>query len=88
MYNYTNDSKPAVVQQRKNSDMTNETTTEIDVTIYTEDESRVSVTEWDDGGAWLKIGVKSGGAYTALTRAEAQQLMEGLQAILAKEVQA
>ena len=87
MYNYTNDSKPAVVQQRKNSDMTNETTTEIDITIYTEDESRVSVTEWDDGGAWLKIGVKSGGAYTSLTRAEAQQLMEGLQAILAKEVQ-
>ena len=84
MYNYTNDSKPAVVQQRKNSDMTNETTTEIDITIYTEDDSRVSVTGWDDGGAWLKIGVKSGGAYTTLTRKEAQQLMEGLQAILAK----
>ena len=88
MYNYTNDSKPAVVQQRKNSDMTNETTTEIDVTIYTEDDSRVSVTEWDDGGAWLRIAHKSSSAYTSLTRAEAQQLMEGLQAILAKEVQA
>ena len=84
MYNYTNDSKPAVVQQRKNSEMTKETTTEIDITIYTEDESRVSVTEWDDGGAWLKIGIKSGGAYTSLTRKETQQLMEGLQAILAK----
>ena len=88
MYNYTNDSKPAVVQQRKNSDMTNETTTEIDITIYTKDDSRVSVTEWDDGGAWLKIGVKSGGAYTTLTREEAQQLLAGLQAILAKEVTA
>ena len=49
---------------------------EIDITIYTEDQSRVSITEWDDGGAWLKIGVKSGGAYTVLTRDEAQQLLD------------
>jgi hypothetical protein len=61
---------------------------EIDITIRTQDESRVSLTEWDDGGAWLKIGLKSGGAYTALTREEAQQLLEGLQAILSKEVTA
>ena len=63
-------------------------TNEIEVTIYTEDQSRVSLSEWDDGGAWLKIGVKSGGAYTTLTRDEAQQLLAGLQAILAKEVSA
>ena len=60
-------------------------TQEIDITIRTQDDSRVSLTEWDDGGAWLKIGVPHGGAYTSLTRDEAQQLMEGLQAILAKE---
>jgi NAD(P)H-flavin reductase len=59
---------------------------EIEVTIYTEDQSRVSLSEWDDGGAWLKIGVRNGGAYTTLTRDEAQQLLAGLQAILAKEV--
>ena len=63
-------------------------TNEIDITIYTEDQSRVSLAEWDDGGSWLKIGVKSGGAYTTLTRDEAQQLLAGLQAILAKEVTA
>ncbi len=63
-------------------------TNEIDITIYTEDQSRVSITEWDDGGAWLKIGVKSGGAYTVLTRDEAQQLLAGLQKILSKEVPA
>jgi hypothetical protein len=63
-------------------------TNEIEVTIYTEDQSRVSLSEWDDGGAWLKIGVRSGGAYTTLTRDEAQQLLAGLQAILSKEVTA
>jgi hypothetical protein len=61
---------------------------EIETTIYTKDETRVSLSEWDDGGAWLKIGVRSGGAYTVLTRDEAQQLLEGLQAILEKEVTA
>jgi hypothetical protein len=63
-------------------------TQEIETTIYTQDQSRVSLSEWDDGGAWLKIGVKSGGAYTTLTRDEVQQLLSGLQAILAKEVTA
>ena len=63
-------------------------TNEIEITISTQDESRVHVSEWDDGGAWLKIGVKSGSAYTVLTRDEAQQLMETLEAILSKEVTA
>ena len=61
---------------------------EIEVSVKTEHGVRVSISEWDDGGAWLKIGVKSGGAYTTLTRDEAQQLLAGLQAILAKEVTA
>jgi hypothetical protein len=63
-------------------------TNEISVTVYTKDDSRVSLSEWDDGGAWLKIGVRSGSAYTTLTREEAQQLLVGLQAILEKEVTA
>jgi hypothetical protein len=61
-------------------------TNEISVTVYTKDDSRVSLSEWDDGGAWLKIGVRSGSAYTTLTLEEAQQLLVGLQAILEKEV--
>jgi hypothetical protein len=61
-------------------------TNEIEIIIHTEDESRVSVSEWDDGGAWLRIAHKSSSAYTTLTREEAQQLLAGLQAILAKEV--
>ena len=63
-------------------------TNEISVTVYTKDDSRVSLSEWDDGGAWLKIGVRSGSAYTTLTREEAQQLLVGLQAILEKKVTA
>jgi hypothetical protein len=55
---------------------------EIETTIYTEDQSRVSLSEWDNGGAWLKIGVRGGGAYTTLTRDEVQQLFTGLKAIL------
>ena len=63
-------------------------TDEIETTIYTQDDSRVHICEWDDGGVWLKIGVPGGGAYTALTRDEAQELLRGLQNILAKEVAA
>jgi hypothetical protein len=61
---------------------------EIEITIPTQDYSFVHVAEWDDGGVWLKVGVQRGGAYTSLTREEAQQLVECLQAILAKEVTA
>jgi hypothetical protein len=62
-------------------------TRETDITIYTQDDSRVNITEWDDG-VWLKICVKRGDTYTILTRDEAQQLLAGLQAILSKEVTA
>ena len=63
-------------------------TQEIDITIRTQDDSRIFLTEWDDGGSWLKIGLDKGGAYTSLTRDETQQLFDGLKAILAKEVTA
>jgi hypothetical protein len=55
---------------------------EIETCISTEDGVKVSVCQWDDGGAWLHLHMKSGTAYAALTRDEAQQLLEGLQAIL------
>ena len=61
---------------------------EIETTIKTEDGVKISVCKWDDGGAWLHLCMKSGTAYAALTKDEAQQLLAGLQAILAKEVTA
>ena len=58
---------------------------EIETTITTEDGVRVSVSEWDDGGAWLHLSMRGSTAHAALTRAEAQQLLEGLQAVLNAE---
>ena len=63
-------------------------TDEIETSISTEAGVRVSVNEWDDGGVWLHLSMRSGSAYTALTKDEAQQLLAGLQAILSKEVTA
>jgi len=66
----------------------NTMTNEIETIIYTEDSVRVSVSEWDDGGAWLHLQGRNASMSTVLTREEAQQLLAGLQAILAKEVTA
>ena len=49
---------------------------------------RVSVSEWDDGGAWMHLQGRNASMSTVLTREEAKQLLAGLQAILAKEVTA
>jgi len=57
-------------------------TTEIETSIKTVDGVKVSVCQWDDGGAWLHLALKGSTAYVALTKDEAQQLLEGLQAIL------
>jgi len=63
-------------------------TQEIETTIYTEDDVRLHVSEWDDGGAWIRLSARHGSMSTALTRVEAEQLLAGLQAVLAKEVAA
>lgn len=60
----------------------------IETIIRTAEGNRVSVSEWDDGGVWLHMQLRGSTAYTSLTREEAEQLLEGLQAILAKEVTA
>ncbi len=62
--------------------------TEIQTTIYTEDNVRVHVDEWDDGGVWLSLQSRGSSHYVALTRKEAEQMLKGLQTILAKEVTA
>jgi hypothetical protein len=61
---------------------------EIETSISTEHGVRVSVSEWDDGGAWMHLQGRNASMSTVLTREEAQQLLAGLQAILAKEVTA
>lgn len=59
-----------------------------ETTIYTEEGVRVSVSEWDEGGAWLHLSMRGSTAHATLTRSEAEQLLAGLQKILTKEVEA
>jgi hypothetical protein len=59
---------------------------EVETNIYTQDDVRVHVSEWDDGGAWIRLSARHGSMSTPLTREEAQELLHGLQNILAKEV--
>ena len=61
---------------------------EIETTIYTEEGVRISVDEWDDGGVWLSLRNNGASLYTTMTRADAEQLLVGLQKILSKEVTA
>jgi hypothetical protein len=63
-------------------------TNEIETSVNTEHGVRVSVSEWDEGGAWLHLQGRNASMSSVLTRDEAQQLLAGLQAILAKEVTA
>jgi hypothetical protein len=61
---------------------------EIETTITTEDGVRLVATDWDYGGAWLNLRITGASMSAVLTRAEVEQLVAGLQEILAKEVSA
>jgi hypothetical protein len=61
---------------------------DIITTIYTENDVRISVDEWDDGGVWLSLQRTGSSMHCTLSRSEAEQMLKGLQAILAKEVTA
>jgi hypothetical protein len=61
---------------------------DIETTIYTEDDVRISVDEWDDGGVWLGLQARGSSMHATLTRAEAEQMLKNLQAVLSKEVTA
>lgn len=61
-------------------------TNEIETTITNERGDRVTVCEWDEGGVWLHLQLRGCTAHTTLTRTEAEQILAGLQAILAQEV--
>jgi hypothetical protein len=58
---------------------------EINTTIYTKRQVRINIDEYDDG-VWLSLQSHGASMHTALTRAEAEQLMANLQEVLAKEV--
>jgi len=60
----------------------------IEVTIQTQENVSVHVSEWDEGGVWIRLGSRRSSMHTPMTREEAEQLLEGLQAILVKEVTA
>ena len=60
----------------------------METNIRTEDGVRVSIDTWDNGGAWLHLGMRNGSSSAIFTRAEAEQLLAGLQAILGAEVAA
>lgn len=61
---------------------------DIETTIYTADDVRISVDEWDAGGVWLGLQARGSSMNATLTRAEAVQMLKNLQTILAKEVAA
>ena len=61
---------------------------DIETTIYTEDNVRISVDEWDGGGVWLGLQGRGASMHAVLTRDEAAMMLKGLQAILEKEVTA
>lgn len=60
--------------------------TEVEIKSHTN--VNVYVSEWDDGGLWIRLGLSNGSIYTALNREQAEQMLKSLQAILAKEVEA
>ena len=57
---------------------------ELETSIKTQDGVSMSVSEWDDGGAWVSMVTRHGSFCTSLTRAEAYQILTGLQAIFTK----
>lgn len=61
---------------------------EIETIIYTEDRVRISVDQWDGGGLWLSLQARGASMNAVLTRAEAEQMLAGLQAVLNAEVTA
>ena len=58
---------------------------EIETVVKTSTGISISVSEWDGGGAWISIMQRHFNFSTALTRDEAQKLIEGLQLVLGEK---
>jgi hypothetical protein len=62
-------------------------TNEIETSISTEANVRISVDQYDDG-VWLSLQDRRASMGVPLTRAEAEQLLANLQLVLSQEVTA
>lgn len=60
---------------------------DLETVVHTEEQTTVCVDRWDDG-VWLSVHLLGGSVRTIMTREEATRLIQGLQAILAAEVEA
>lgn len=58
---------------------------EIETVVKTKTGIAISVSNWDDGGAWVSIMQRHFNFSTQLTRDEAQKLVAGLQAVLGEK---
>jgi hypothetical protein len=54
-------------------------------TLIKADEANVFIDEWDDGGVWLSVQTRCGGAHCTIPADQIQSMITALQAILAKE---
>ena len=59
---------------------------EIETTFLTEDKVRVSVSEWDNGGAWISLQMRGSSTYVSLTKDEAESMIAGLLSAIKSEV--
>jgi hypothetical protein len=50
--------------------------------IKTADGVRVSLSDWNEGGAWLSLQHSHGSNFVVFTKAEAEKLLAGLKAVL------
>lgn len=55
----------------------------VEIAFRTEREMRVSLSTWDDGGAYLHICHRHGSLGIPLTRQEAEEMLANLQKVLA-----
>ena len=63
-------------------------TTEIQTVIYTQENVRIALDQWEGDGLWLSLQGQGASMYTTLNRAEAEELLANLQTVLAQEVTA
>ena len=59
---------------------------ETETTFLTEDGVRISVSEWNESGAWLHLQMRGSSASAVLTQEEAESLIAGLLSAIKSEV--